>query len=75
MGCSSISIPAIATGSFGFPKGKCAEIMFKCVIDYVREMGDDAYLKNIRFINDDAVTVEKFVQEFGKNILIKDAYV
>lgn len=49
--------------------------MFKCVIDYVREMGDDAYLKNIRFINDDAVTVEKFVQEFGKNILIKDAYV
>jgi O-acetyl-ADP-ribose deacetylase (regulator of RNase III) len=26
--CSSISIPAIATGSFGFPKVKCAQIMF-----------------------------------------------
>ena len=30
--CESISIPAIATGSFGFPKDKCAKIMFDCVI-------------------------------------------
>ena len=27
LNCKSISIPAIATGSFGFPKKKCADIM------------------------------------------------
>lgn len=32
--CNSISIPAIATGSFGFPKKKCAQIMFDCLLNY-----------------------------------------
>lgn len=60
LGCTSISIPAIATGSFGFPKTKCAEIMTACVINYIRDLGDDASLKNIRFINEDKPTVNKF---------------
>ena len=32
----SISIPAISTGIFGFPIGRCAEIMLKTTIDYLQ---------------------------------------
>jgi O-acetyl-ADP-ribose deacetylase (regulator of RNase III) len=32
----SISFPAISTGIFGFPIGRCAEIMLKTAIDYLR---------------------------------------
>lgn len=31
----SISFPAISTGIFGFPIGRCAEIMLKTTIDYL----------------------------------------
>ena len=32
----SISFPAISTGIFGFPIGRCAEIMLKTTIEYLR---------------------------------------
>ena len=32
----SISFPAISTGIFGFPIGRCAEIMLKTTIDYLK---------------------------------------
>jgi O-acetyl-ADP-ribose deacetylase (regulator of RNase III) len=32
----SISFPAISTGIFGFPIGRCAEIMLKITIDYLK---------------------------------------
>jgi len=32
----SISFPAISTGIFGFPIGRCAEIMLKTTIDYFK---------------------------------------
>ncbi len=32
----SISFPAISTGIFGFPLGRCAEIMLKTTIDYLK---------------------------------------
>ena len=64
LGCTSISIPAIATGSFGFPKNKCAQIMFSCVVQYLREMEEEAKIKFVRFINNDTKTVEAFVNEF-----------
>jgi O-acetyl-ADP-ribose deacetylase (regulator of RNase III) len=32
----SISFPAISTGIFGFPIGRCAEIMLQTTIDYLR---------------------------------------
>jgi len=31
----SIAFPAISTGIFGFPKDRCAEIMLKCVKEYL----------------------------------------
>ncbi len=33
----SISFPAISTGIFGFPISRCAEIMLKTTIDYLKE--------------------------------------
>ncbi len=32
----SIAFPAISTGIFGFPIGRCAEIMLRTTIDYLR---------------------------------------
>ncbi|HUT47317.1 MAG TPA: macro domain-containing protein [Sedimentisphaerales bacterium] len=32
----SIAFPAISTGIFGFPIGRCAEIMLKTTIDYLK---------------------------------------
>ena len=57
LGCRSISIPAISTGSFGFPKTKCAEIMLKCVIDFCLEHNEIGNLKFIRLVNNDKETV------------------
>mmetsp|Transcript_1504 Transcript_1504/g.2653 ORF Transcript_1504/g.2653 Transcript_1504/m.2653 type:complete len:113 (-) Transcript_1504:146-484(-) len=56
LGCRSISIPAIATGSFGFPKNQCAQIMFQCIIKFGTEklMNDEeTTVKFIRLINND----------------------
>lgn len=63
--CQSISIPAIATGRFGFSKYECARIMHQCVIDYILEKminGDDVNLKFIRFVNNDEAITESFVR-------------
>ncbi|MHC4160015.1 MAG: macro domain-containing protein [Planctomycetota bacterium] len=35
-GVKSISFPAISTGVFGFPIDRCAEIMLKTAIDYLK---------------------------------------
>jgi len=35
--CKSLSIPAISSGIFGFPKPLCAEIMFNCVEKFARD--------------------------------------
>ena len=29
--CETISLPAISTGVFGFPKEECAKLMFECI--------------------------------------------
>ena len=55
--CRSISIPAISTGSFGFPRAKCAEIMLKCVVDFCLNNHEESNLKFIRFVNNDKETV------------------
>lgn len=70
--CTSVSIPAIATGSFGFPKNRCAQIMFEVVLKYgldVVDKGHDSTLKYIRFINNDEKTVEAFIDEFDRLLL------
>jgi O-acetyl-ADP-ribose deacetylase (regulator of RNase III) len=35
-GLKSLAFPAISTGIFGFPVGRCAEIMLRTALEYLR---------------------------------------
>lgn len=60
----SISLPAISSGIFGFPKDRCAKILFNAVEDFNEKFGGDSALKHISFTNFDDSTVDIFSQEF-----------
>jgi len=60
---ASISLPAISSGIFGFPKEKCATIMFDIAVQYIKEKGSKTTLKEIRFTNFDDKTVDLFNAE------------
>lgn len=62
-GFSSISIPAISSGIFGFPKDKCAKILFDVSLNFFDE-NPKGSLTEIRFVNFDDKTVEIFEDEF-----------
>lgn len=55
----SISIPAISSGIFGFPKDKCAMIMIETVHDFIDK--NEGKMKEIRLTNFDKTTVDYFV--------------
>lgn len=57
LGCTSISLPAIATGHRAYSTEKCAEKLFKCVRNFARELGDDNRLHTVRFIDLDKETI------------------
>jgi len=63
---TSISLPAISSGIFGFPKEKCATIMFDMVQTYVKEKQGVTGLKEVRFTNFDDRTVDIFNSECMK---------
>jgi len=60
---TSISIPAISSGIYGFPKDLCAKILFECAINYFKD-NPKSSLKEVRFVNFDDNTVEYFENEF-----------
>ena len=67
--CTSLSIPAISSGIFGFPKDLCAEIFFKSLVFFVRTVKntDNKFnLKLVRLTNFDTETTEIFKAEFDK---------
>ncbi len=49
LGLASLSLPAISTGIFGFPKERAANIIFSSVEDYLTKNADTS-LKQIRLI-------------------------
>ncbi len=59
-GARSVSLPAISTGIFGFPKERGAEVILKAIIDYV-DRGTS--LEKIRICNIDSLTSEIFLQK------------
>jgi len=61
---TSISLPAISSGIFGFPKEKCAQVMFGIALDYCA--AEKTALREIRFTNFDEPTVAIFDQECRK---------
>jgi O-acetyl-ADP-ribose deacetylase (regulator of RNase III) len=59
----SISMPAISSGIFGFPKDRCAEILVEEVKKYL--MGNDTSLEIIEFCVIDDETTDYFKKEFA----------
>jgi O-acetyl-ADP-ribose deacetylase (regulator of RNase III) len=63
---SSVSIPAISSGIFGFPKPKCAEVLFDTVERFIQDHPDHSKvsLRTVRFTNFDSETTQIFQKEF-----------
>ncbi|MEN3007445.1 macro domain-containing protein [Pseudothermotoga sp.] len=63
---TSISIPAISSGIFGFPKDQCAEVFFKALTDFLTER-QNTCLKLIRLCNIDEETSRIFLSVFERS--------
>ena len=61
----SISIPAISTGIFGFPKDKCAKILVQESINFSQRQGPHSRPEIIEFCIFDDETYEHFKEEFN----------
>lgn len=59
--CSSISMPAISTGIFGFPKDRAAKIIFSAIENYFSN-AENSTLKNIRIVLFDDATIQPFLK-------------
>ena len=64
-GLKSISMPAISSGIFGFPKDRCAEILVREAASYLRE-NPETSLEVVEFCIYDDVTLGYFKKEFEK---------
>lgn len=63
---TSVSIPAISSGIFGFPVEEVAQITVQAVVDYFTTIADQTYLGSVRFTNIDLPTVAVYVAEFER---------
>lgn len=63
-GLASVSLPAISTGIFGFPKPLGAKVILKAVTDYL-DTHPQSSLKEVRFCNIDRQTTDLFARELG----------
>jgi O-acetyl-ADP-ribose deacetylase (regulator of RNase III) len=61
----SISIPAISSGIFGFPKDRCAKILVGESAGFLKE-NKDASLHTVEFCIRDDTTLSYFKKEFEK---------
>ena len=69
LGCTKISIPAISSGIFGFPKTLCAQVFFCAIKDFVVANNENTinghrFLKKVRLTNLDSETTDIFKEEF-----------
>jgi O-acetyl-ADP-ribose deacetylase (regulator of RNase III) len=71
VGVTSLAVPSISSGSFGFPAERCAEIMVRNTLEYL-ERNSDSNINLIRFVNMDAQTVRIFRNELER-VLRKNA--
>lgn len=69
LGAKSVSLPAISSGIFGFPKEYCAEVMFDAALEWLGDHPESS-LRELRFTNIDTPTVAvffaAFIQRFGE---------
>lgn len=59
--CSSIALPAISTGIFGFPKGRAARVTLSAIERYFASYASSG-LKIVRVVLYDQTTVEVFLE-------------
>ena len=62
--CSSIAMPAISTGIFGFPKDRAAEIIFQTIEEYLNK--NKSELKVVRITLLDQATIDVFTSTWNK---------
>jgi putative ATPase len=64
LSATSIALPAISSGIFGYPKNLVAEVFFSTTIEYLEH--NETSLTTIKFLNFDDPTVNVFTAEFTK---------
>jgi O-acetyl-ADP-ribose deacetylase (regulator of RNase III) len=62
--CTSISMPAISTGIFGFPKDRAAKIIFSTIETYFTEVKNST-IQTIHLVLFDDATVKVFLDIWG----------
>ncbi|MFN8384063.1 MAG: macro domain-containing protein [Anaerolineales bacterium] len=62
--CVSISMPAISTGIFGFPKDRAAGLIFSAIETYFAEVKDSS-IQTVRLILFDDATVKVFLDKWN----------
>ena len=55
----SVAVPAISSGIFGFPKKRCAKVLFSAALEFFRSEPKST-INLVRFTNFDKATVEIF---------------
>ena len=60
--CSSIALPAISTGIFGFPKDRAAAIIYFAIEKYFAEGNSNSGIRIVKLVLYDQPTVDVFVQ-------------
>lgn len=68
LGIASISMPAVSSGIFGFPKKRCAAILVETVLTHWRAKPGSS-VSEVRFCNIDEETVTVFEEEFRTRFL------
>ncbi len=63
--CETISMPAISTGIFGFPKNRAAEIIFKSIGDYF-DKNETSAVKTVRIVLFDQSTIDAFLKQWAE---------
>lgn len=61
--CSSIAMPAISTGIFGFPKDRAARIIFSAIEKYLKENASSG-LKTVKFVLFDQPTLDVILRSW-----------
>lgn len=62
LNCSSIAMPAISTGIFGFPKERAADIIFSTIEDYFEN--NTSNINVVKLVLFDQPTVDVFVKSW-----------
>ncbi len=68
--CSSMAMPAISTGIFGFPKDRAAAVIFSAIEDFCR--GSSSRLQLVKLALFDQPTVDVFLNSFNKKWSAKE---